>query len=72
MLELLQDATKFVLFDSWFSSSKAITSIQKQWHFDTITEFFHMTDEQLGDFTSSVVNQFPEYLRVFQGFISEA
>ena len=31
-----------------------------------------MTDEQLGDFTSSVVNQFPEYLRVFQGFISEA
>ena len=37
MLELLQDAiksghqAKYVLFDSWFSSPKAITSIKKQW-----------------------------------------
>ena len=42
MIELLQDAiksghqAKYVLFDSWFSSPKAITSIKKQFNLDTI------------------------------------
>ena len=42
MMELLQDAlkaghqAKYVLFDSWFSSPKAITSIKKQFNLDTI------------------------------------
>ena len=41
-MELLQDAlkaghqAKYVLFDSWFSSPKAITSIKKQFNLDTI------------------------------------
>lgn len=39
---------------------------------DTITEFFHITDEQLADFTSSFVNRLPKYLRVSLGFIVEA
>ncbi len=39
---------------------------------DTIAEFFHITEEQLAEFTSSFVNRLPKYLRFSLGFISEA
>ena len=39
---------------------------------DTITKFFHITDEQLADFISSFVNRLSKYLRVSLGFIVEA
>lgn len=37
---------------------------------DTIAEFFHITEEQLAEFTSSFVNRLPKYLRFSLGFIS--
>ena len=30
---------------------------------DTISEFFHITEEQLAEFTSSFINRLPKYMR---------
>ncbi len=30
---------------------------------DTITEFFHITEEQLADFTTSFINRLPKYMQ---------
>lgn len=30
---------------------------------DTITEFFHITEEQLADFTISFINRLPKYMQ---------
>ena len=48
------------LADITFSSS---LKILMQAMLDTITEFFHITEEQLADFTVSFVNRLPEFMK---------
>ncbi|MBQ4060266.1 MAG: transposase [Lachnospiraceae bacterium] len=48
------------LADITFNSS---LKILMQAMLDTVTEFFHITEEQLADFTSSFINRLPNYMK---------
>ena len=48
------------LADITFNSSLGILM---QAMLDTVTEFFHITEEQLADFTSSIINRLPNYMK---------
>lgn len=37
---------------------------------DTVTEFFHISEEQLAEFTSSFVNRLPEYMKTALGYVN--